>query len=125
MSVWEDVVATGLIGTDRRPVPRAAGELGYGARSDRRSRTRRLDARCPASRCRASWRAPPILPGGRVAPPNRVPVASPAAHEILAGLLSPPQVDLLNLWLTRCRHGQRVSAAYWTLWRCWRPGALT
>jgi hypothetical protein len=44
-----------------------------------------------------------------------VPVASPAAHEILAGLLSPPQIDLLNLWLVAAvRHGQRVSAAYWT-----------
>ena len=52
MSVWEDVVATGLIGTDRRPVPRrAASELGCGARSDRRSRTCGPDAGCPASCC--------------------------------------------------------------------------
>ncbi len=44
-----------------------------------------------------------------------MPVASPAAHEIFAGLLSPPQIDLLNLWLVAAvRHGQRVSAAYWT-----------
>ena len=44
-----------------------------------------------------------------------MPVASPAAHEILAGLLSPPRIDLLNLWLIAAvRHGQRVSAAYWT-----------
>jgi hypothetical protein len=37
------------------------------------------------------------------------------AHEILASLLSPPQIDLLNLWLVMAvRYGQRVSAAYWT-----------
>jgi hypothetical protein len=33
----------------------------------------------------------------------------------LARLLSPPQVDLLNLWLaTAAEHGQHASAAYWT-----------
>jgi hypothetical protein len=42
-------------------------------------------------------------------------MASSSAHEILVRLLSPPQIDLLNLWLIAAtEHGQRVSAAYWT-----------
>jgi hypothetical protein len=42
-------------------------------------------------------------------------VASRAAHEILDRLLSPPQVDLLNLWLVAAaQHGQRAAASSWT-----------
>ena len=48
-------------------------------------------------------------------PPDRQPVASRAAHEILDRLLSPPQVELLNLWLVAAiQHGQRASSSYWT-----------
>jgi hypothetical protein len=116
MSVWEDVVTTGLIGTDRRPVP---DELptNWGAELDQA-----LDPAHAvlllAARHRAVTRAGGLLPScppGRDAPPNREPVASRAAHEILARLLSPPQVDLLNRWLiAAARLGQRASAAYWT-----------
>ncbi len=43
------------------------------------------------------------------------PVASPAAHEILDRLLSPPQVDLLNLWLrAAAAHRVCASSSYWT-----------
>jgi hypothetical protein len=117
MPVWEDVVATGLIGTDRRPVPQSL-RASWGTELDRTVDPAHALLTL-AARHRAVGRAGGLLPScpaGALAPPNRVPVASPAAHEILAGLLSPPQIDLLNLWLTAAVHySQRVSAAYWTL----------
>ena len=116
MSVWEDVVTTGLIGTDRRPVPEGL-PASWGAELDQIVDPAHAILTL-AARHRAVARAGALFPHcspGAVAPPSRVPVASPAAHEILAGLLSPPQIDLLNLWLVAAvRHGQRVSAAYWT-----------
>jgi hypothetical protein len=116
MPVWEDVVTTGLIGTDRRPVPESL-PASWGAELDQTvdpaHAVLTLAARHRAVG-RAGWSLP-SCPEGAVAPPNRVPAASPVAHEILASLLSPPQIDLLNLWLVMAvRYGQRVSAAYWT-----------
>jgi hypothetical protein len=116
VSVWEDVVTTGLIGTDRRAVPDDLPQ-GWAAELDQA-----LDSAHAvlslAARHRAANRADGRLmscPPGPAAPPNREPVASRAAHEILARLLAPPQVDLLNLWLlTAVEYGQRTSAAYWT-----------
>jgi hypothetical protein len=116
MPVWEDLVTAGLIGTDRRPVPESPS-ASWGMELDQT-----LDPAHAvltlAARHRVVARAGgflPTCPAGAVAPPNHVPVASPAAHEILAGLLSPPQIDLLNLWLVAAvRYGQRVSASYWT-----------
>lgn len=116
MSVWEDVVTTGLIGTDRRPVP---DELpgSWGAEFNQTIDPAHVVLSL-AARHRAVTRAGGLLPScppGCLAPPNREPVASRAAHEILDRLLSPPQVDLLNLWLDACaRQGQRLSASYWT-----------
>ena len=109
-------MTTGLIGTDRRPLPEDLPQS-WGAELDQAldpahavlslaARHRAVD--------RASGRLPSCSPG-IAAPPNRKPVASPAAHEILARLLSPPQVDLLNLWLrTAVQYGQHTSPAYWT-----------
>ena len=117
MPVWEDVVTTGLIGTDRRPVPDGLPEI-WGAEIDHAVDPAHTILTL-AARHRAFSRAGgllPYCPAGAVAPPNRVPVASPAAHRILAGLLSPPQVDLIKLWLiTAVHYGYHVSAAYWTL----------
>jgi hypothetical protein len=116
VSVWEDVVTTGLIGTDRRPVP---GELpvSWGTELDQAIDPAHAVLSL-AARHRAVARAGGSLqscPPGAAAPPSRAPVASGAAHEILLRLLSPPQVDLLNLWLAAAvRHDQRVSAAYWS-----------
>jgi hypothetical protein len=71
-----------------------------------------------AARHRAVARAGNLLPScppGAVAPASRTPVASPAAHEILARLLSPPQLDLLNLWLRAAAvHRVCASSSYWT-----------
>lgn len=114
--MWEDVVATGLIGTDRRVVPHelpptwaveldqdldpAHAVLTLAVRHRAASRTAGRLSSCPP---------------GAAAPPNQEPVASRAAHEILVRLLSPPQVELLNLWLgAAADHRQGVSAAYWT-----------
>jgi hypothetical protein len=116
MPVWEDVVTTGLIGTDRRPVPESTS-ASWGIKLDQTVDPAHAVLTL-AARHRAVARASELLPtcpAGAVAPPNQLPVASPAAHEILAGLLAPPQIDLLNLWLlaaVRCDQG--VSAAYWT-----------
>ena len=109
-------MTTGLIGTDRRPVPKDLPQS-WSAELDQAldpahavlslaARHRAVD--------RASGRLPSCSPG-IAAPPIREPIASRPAHEILARLLSPPQVDLLNLWLaTAAEHGQHASAAYWT-----------
>jgi hypothetical protein len=114
--VWEDVVTVGLIGTDRRPVPDRlppswGTELNPG-----------LDPAhvllSLAARHRALTRAGGFLascPPAPFGPPDRQPVASRAAHEILDRLLSSPQVELLNLWLVAAiQHGQRASSSYWT-----------
>jgi hypothetical protein len=116
MSVWEDVVATGLIGTDRRPVP---DELpaSWGRELDQ-SIDPAHTVLTLAARRRAVQRASGLLSScsaGSPAPPDRPPLASVAAHEILARLLSPPQVDQLNLWLiAAAERGQCASGAYWT-----------
>lgn len=116
MSVWEDVVTTGLIGTDRRPVPEALPES-WGSGLDQGTDPAHAVLSL-AARHRAASRAGDLLltcPPGPVGPPNRVPAASRAAHEILARLLSPPQVELVNLWLVAAvQSGQQASAAYWT-----------
>jgi hypothetical protein len=109
-------VATGLIGTDRRPVPADLpqawlAELDQGL--DPAHAVLSLAARHRAAN-RAGGRLPSCAPSP-AAPPHQEMVASRAAHEILARLLLPPQVDLLNLWLlTAVQYGQRTSAAYWT-----------
>ena len=115
-AAWEDVVTVGLIGTDRRPVPDQlppswGTERNHGA--DPAHAVLSL-----AARHRALTRAGGLLascPPAPFGPPDRQPVASRAAHEILDRLLSPPQVELLNLWLVAAvQHGQRASSSYWT-----------
>jgi hypothetical protein len=116
MPVWEDVVTTGLIGTDRRPVPERLPAI-WGMEIDQTVDPAHAILTL-AARHRTLARAGRLLPNcpaGAVGPPNQVPVAGPAAHRILAGLLSPPQVDLINLWLiTAVRNDQQAAAAYWT-----------
>jgi hypothetical protein len=116
MSVWEDVVTTGLIGTDRRPVP---DELPVSWGSKRDNATDPAHAVLVlAARHRAVTRTGALLPTcppGPVGPPKRGPMAARAAHGILDRLLSPQQADLLNLWLeAAAQHGQLASPSYWT-----------
>ena len=115
-AVWEDVVTVGLIGTDRRPVP---DQLPPSWGTERNHGTDPAHAVLSlAARHRALTRAGGLLascPPAPFGPPDRQPVASRAAHEILDRLLSPPQVELLNLWLVAAvQHGQRASSSYWT-----------
>jgi len=116
MSEWEDVVTTGLIGTDRRPVPDAL-PASWGSGLDHASDPAHAVLSI-AARHRAASRAGDLLlscPPGPSGPPNRAPLASRAAHEILARLLSAPQVALLDVWLVAAvQSGQQASAAYWT-----------
>jgi hypothetical protein len=116
MAVWEDVVTAGLIGTDRRPVPERLPPT-WGIERDEASDPAHAVLSL-AARHRAVTRAgglPASCPPAALGPPNREPVARRAAHEILDRLLSPPQVDLLNLWLVAAnKHGQRAAASYWT-----------
>jgi hypothetical protein len=116
MAVWEDVVTAGLIGTDRRPVPEQLPPT-WGIERDEASDPAHAVLSL-AARHRAVTRAgglPASCPPAALGPPNRQPVARRAAHQILDRLLSPPQLDLLNLWLIAAsRHGQRAAASYWT-----------
>jgi len=116
MAVWEDVVTAGLIGTDRRPVPEQLPPT-WGIERDQASDPAHAVLSL-AARHRAVTRAgglPASCPPAALGPPNREPVARRAAHEILDRLLSPPQVDLLNLWLiAAAQHRQRAAASYWT-----------
>jgi hypothetical protein len=116
MPVWEDVVATGLIGTDRRPVPDGLPPS-WGVEIDQAVDPAHAVLSL-AARHRALTRAGGVLtscPPPAVAPPTRQPLASRAAHGILARLLAPPQVDLLNLWLAAAAsRDERASASYWT-----------
>jgi hypothetical protein len=116
MAVWEDVVTAGLIGTDRRPVPEQLPPT-WGIERDEASDPAHAVLSL-AARHRAVTRAgglPASCPPAALGPPNREPVARRAAHQILDRLLSPPQLDLLNLWLIAAsRHGQRAAASYWT-----------
>ena len=116
MAVWEDVVTAGLIGTDRRPVPE---QLPPSWATERDQAIDPAHAVLSlAARHRAVTRAGGLLascPPAALGPPNREPVAGRAAHEILDRLLSPPQVDLLNLWLVAAaQRGQRAAGSYWT-----------
>jgi hypothetical protein len=116
MSVWEDVVTTGLIGTDRRPVPDEL-PMSWGAKLDQAADPAHA-VLALAARHRAVTRTGALLPTcppGPVAPPRREPMASRAAHAILDRLLSPQQADLLNLWLdAAAQHGQLASPSHWT-----------
>jgi hypothetical protein len=116
MSGWDDVVTTALIGTDRRPVP---DDLPAGLAWDLDQELDPAHAVLSlAAHHRAAARAGKPLrscPPAPAAPPSQDRVASPAAHQILARLLSSPDVGLLNLWLAAAvRAGQRASAACWT-----------
>jgi hypothetical protein len=116
MAVWEDVVTVGLVGTNRRPVPDQLPPT-WGT-----ERNHGMDPAhvvlSLAARHRAVTRAGGLLascPPAPLGPRDRQPVASRAAHEILDRLLSPPQLELLNLWLIAAvQHGQLVSSSYWT-----------
>jgi hypothetical protein len=115
-AVWEDVVTVGLIGTDRRPVP---DQLPPSWGTERNHGMDPAHAVLSlAARHRALTRAGGLLascPPAPFGPTDRQPVAGRAAHEILDRLLSPPQVELLNLWMVAAvQHGQRASSSYWT-----------
>jgi hypothetical protein len=115
-AVWDDVVTVGLIGTDRRPVPDRLPPS-WGTELNRGADPAQVLLSL-AARHRALTRAGGFLascPPAPFGPPDRQPVASRAAHEILDRLLSPPHVELLNLWLVAAvQHGQRASSSYWT-----------
>jgi hypothetical protein len=116
MSVWEDVVTTGLIGTDRRPVP---DELPGTWSTNRDQATDPAHAVLVlAARHRAFTRTGALLPTclpGPVGPRKGGPMASRAAYAILDRLLSPQEADLLNLWLdAAAQQGQLASPSYWT-----------
>ena len=116
VSVWEDVVTTGLIGTDRRPLPDEL-PMSWGANRDQATDPAHA-VLVLAARHRAVTRTGALLPTcppGPVGPPKRGLMASRAAHAILDRLLSPQQADLLNLWLdAAAQQGQLASPSYWT-----------
>ena len=105
-------MTTGLIGTDRRPVPDAL-PASWGSGLDQVSDPAHAVLSL-AARHRAASRAGGLLlscPPGPSAPPNRAPLANRAAHEILARLLSPPQVDAAEPLAGRCRAVRSASVS--------------
>ena len=113
-AVWDEVVTTALLGTDRRPLPPdllppAAPGVDVPAGTvllDHAVRRRALDrAARPLGRCPA----PPV------APDDRTPWAPPAAQKLLAQLLARPVPELLNAWLAAAaaRH-VRPAPEHWT-----------
>ena len=97
-------MTTGLIGTDRRPVPDAL-PASWGSGLDHASDPAHAVLSI-AARHRAASRAGDLLlscPPGPSGPPNRAPFASRAAHEILARLLSATAGCAVERLAGRCR----------------------
>jgi hypothetical protein len=98
---WGDVVATALLGTDRRPVlPTPAAAWANPATNDPASQILDLAAQ------HRSW----SIAGSRLAttgPPPTAPASetnwAPApAQELLGRMLGQPEPDMINYWLAAC-----------------------
>lgn len=113
-ATWSDVVATALLGTDRRPVPRTlVADWGVVDTSEEPA-AQILDlaalhrARIRAGSPLATAEAPPTAPAsdGEWAP-------APAS-ELLGRLLDHPEPSLINHWLAACAdRGHHVWPEHW------------
>jgi len=112
-STWSDVVATALLGTDRRPVPRTLIAAWVVDTSDDPA-TQILDlaaqhrARIRAGSPLATAEQPPTAPAtdGEWAPAP--------AQELLGRLLDHPEPSEINYWLAACvDRGHRIWPEHW------------
>ena len=113
-ATWADLVTTGLLGTDRRPVPNDLPDTWAGLipRDDLAKRVLDLAAQYRAwSRAGTRLQAtdpPPSAPAGDGT------CAPTAAQELLGRLLEVSGPSLINHWLAACvDRGLLVSAEYW------------
>jgi hypothetical protein len=113
-ATWADLVTTGLLGTDRRPVPNDLPDTWAGLipRDDLAKRVLDLAAQYRAwSRAGTRLQAtdpPPSAPAGDGTS------APTAAQELLGRLLEVSGPSLINHWLAACvDRGLLVSAEYW------------
>ncbi len=113
-ATWSDVVATALLGTDRRPVPRSPGAVRVVPDTDEDPATQILGL---AAQHRARIRAGSPL--GTAAPPPTAPAAetewaSVPAQELLGRLLDLPEPSTINHWLAACVHrGRYIWPEHW------------
>lgn len=117
MSHWTDVVTTALLGTNRRPLPADLPDV-WAAPADQRERDPATVLLQMAAAHRAASRA-----GSRLdtcPPPESGPaewlVRAPEPAQVLLGrLLTGPQPDGLNLWMSACvAGGWGAGVEHWT-----------
>ena len=113
-STWSDVVATALLGTDRRPVPRTLIPAWAVVDTSDDPATQMLDlaaqhrARIRAGSPLATAEQPPTAPAmdGEWAPAP--------AQELLGRLLDHPEPSQINHWLAACvARGHRIWPEHW------------
>lgn len=113
-STWSDVVATALLGTDRRPVPRTLIAAWVVVDTSDEPATQILDlaaqhrARIRAGSPLATAEQPPTAPAtdGEWAPAP--------AQELLGRLLDHPEPSQINHWLAACvDRGHRIWPEHW------------
>jgi len=118
LGAWQgELLATALVGTDRRRPARPPSELGVGVLDgdERDPRTLLLDQAALQDVLLRAGRRPQRGAAVAAAPPETRPTAPPAAAELLGLLLTQPPVPadlrsrLLRLWLdSAARHGMIV-----------------
>jgi hypothetical protein len=111
---WSDVVATALLGTDRRPVPRSLTAAWVVADADEEPATQILGlaaqhrARIRAGSPLATAESPPAAPAAETE------WASASAQELLGRLLDRPEPSTINHWLASCVHrGHYIWPEHW------------
>jgi hypothetical protein len=99
---WSDVVATALLGTDRRPVPPTPAALWAIPATSEDPATQILDLAAQhrswsAAGARLATAEPPPT-----APANETNWAPAPAREFLGRMLDQPEPDMINYWLAAC-----------------------
>lgn len=105
----QELVTAALLGTDRRPLP---AELGVPEDTDPAGVLLGWAARSSAAQ-RAGVALARLSPGP-TGPAQTLPVAPPAARELVDQLLLRPQPELVNAWLRAAvRHGYALPPQHW------------
>ena len=110
-ATWSDLVATALLGTDRRPIPSdLTAAWAVRDNDDEDAATQILElAALHRSWVRAGSRLHQVDPP-LAAPTSEGSLAGYAAQELLGRLLERPEPDVINSWLSVCADRGVVSA---------------
>jgi len=114
-ATWSDLVATALLGTDRRPIPSdLTAAWAVRDNDDEDAATQILElAALHRSWVRAGSRLHQVDPP-LAAPTSEGSLAGYAAQELLGRLLERPEPDVINSWLSVCAdRGLGVWADHW------------